>query len=66
MKKILLLTDLSEASRNALTFARSFFSDTVADFHLLCVYPITSGNGIIPCSFSKRPHPFRLVCSMIW
>lgn len=39
MKKILLLTDLSEASRHALRFARSFFSDTVADFHLLCVHP---------------------------
>ncbi|MFD2935167.1 universal stress protein [Spirosoma flavum] len=36
MKKILLLTDFSEASRNALSFARSFFSDTVVDFHLLC------------------------------
>lgn len=40
MKKILLLTDLSEASHNALRFARSFFSDTLADFHLLCVHPV--------------------------
>ncbi len=39
MKKLLLLTDFSEASRHALDYARSFFSDTVADFHLLCVYP---------------------------
>lgn len=39
MKKILMLTDFSEASRNALVFARSFFSDTVVDFHLLGVYP---------------------------
>ena len=41
MKKILLLTDLSEASHHALQFARSFFSDTIADFHLLCVHPPT-------------------------
>lgn len=40
MKKILLLTDFSEASHNALKFAHSFFSDTVADFHLLCVHPV--------------------------
>ena len=39
MKKILILTDFSEASRNALDFARSFFSDTLADFHLLNVSP---------------------------
>jgi nucleotide-binding universal stress UspA family protein len=55
MKKILLLTDLSEASRNALTFARSFFSDTVADFHLLCVYPITSGNRHNPLLVFETP-----------
>ncbi|MCY7360041.1 MAG: universal stress protein [Rudanella sp.] len=36
MKKILLLTDFSEASHNALAFARSFFSDSVVNFHLLC------------------------------
>lgn len=41
MKKILVLTDLSEASQHALSFARSFFSDTVVDFHLLCVHPPT-------------------------
>ncbi len=39
MKKLLLLTDFSEASNHALAFARSSFGDTVADFHLLCVYP---------------------------
>lgn len=39
MKKILLLTDFSEASHHALQFARSFFSDTLADFHLLCAHP---------------------------
>ncbi|MBC8151713.1 MAG: universal stress protein [Bacteroidetes bacterium] len=39
MKKILLLTDFSAASHNALQFARSIFSDTVADFHLLCAHP---------------------------
>lgn len=42
MKKILVLTDFSEASSHALQFARSFFSDTVAEFHLLCVYPVES------------------------
>ncbi|GAB2583778.1 universal stress protein [Spirosoma areae] len=36
MKKILLLTDFSEASHNAITFVRSFFSDSVVDFHLFC------------------------------
>jgi len=40
MKKILLLTDFSEASRQALTYARAFFGDTVADFHLLCAHPV--------------------------
>ncbi|MBC3787599.1 universal stress protein [Spirosoma utsteinense] len=40
MKKILVLTDFSEASGNAFQFARSFFGDTVAEFHLLCVYPV--------------------------
>ncbi|NID13469.1 universal stress protein [Fibrivirga algicola] len=53
MKKILLLTDLSEASRQALTFARSFFSDTIADFHLLCAYPITPGGRRNPLLVSK-------------
>ncbi len=42
MKKLLVLTDFSEASRHALDYARSFFSDTVADFHLLCVSPPAS------------------------
>ena len=55
MKKILLLTDLSEASHNALTFARSFFSDTVADFHLLCVHPIASGRQHNPLFVIKEP-----------
>lgn len=43
-----MLTDFSEASRNALSFAQSFFSDTLADFHLLNVYPAqTDGfNGL--------------------
>jgi hypothetical protein len=45
MKKILLLTDLSDASHHALAFARSFFGDTVADFHLLCMYSEESGPG---------------------
>ncbi|SOD92895.1 universal stress protein [Spirosoma fluviale] len=39
MIKILILTDFSEASRQAFTFARSFFKDTVVDFHLLSVFP---------------------------
>ena len=56
MKKILLLTDLSEASHNALTFARSFFSDTVADFHLLCVHPLAPGNQHNPLlAYKKLP-----------
>ncbi len=55
MKKILLLTDLSEASRNALAFARSFFSDTVADFHLLCVHPIASGSQHNPLLVFEMP-----------
>ena len=44
MKKILLLTDFSEASRNALSFARLFFADTLADFHLLCAHPVELGS----------------------
>lgn len=48
MKKILVLTDFSEASHNALAFARSFFSDSVVNFHLLCANslepPIDSAN----------------------
>jgi nucleotide-binding universal stress UspA family protein len=48
MKKLLLLTDFSEASRHALDYAHSFFSDTVADFHLLCVYPPESTAAYIP------------------
>ncbi len=48
MKKLLLLTDFSEASRHALDYARSFFSDTVADFHLLCVYPPESTAAYSP------------------
>ncbi len=48
MKKLLLLTDFSEASRHALDYARSFFSDTVADFHLLCVYPPESAAAYSP------------------
>ena len=39
MIKILVLTDFSEASRHALTFARSFFKDALVDFHLLSVFP---------------------------
>ncbi|GAB3742107.1 universal stress protein [Spirosoma lituiforme] len=39
MKKILVLTDFSEASQNAFSFVQSFFNETIADFHLLYVYP---------------------------
>jgi nucleotide-binding universal stress UspA family protein len=48
MKKILLLTDFSEASRNALSFTRSFFADTLADFHLVNIYPVQTddSNGL--------------------
>ena len=38
-----MLTDFSEASRHALSFARSFFSDTLADFHLINIYPAQMG-----------------------
>ncbi|MBD2756530.1 universal stress protein [Spirosoma validum] len=55
MKKILLLTDLSEASRHALAYARSFFRDTVADFHLLCVHPIASRSHHNPLFAFKTP-----------
>lgn len=40
MKKVLVLTDFSEASQNALRFVRSLFANTDADFHLLCAYPV--------------------------
>lgn len=50
MKKILLLTDFSTASCNALRFARSLFSDTVADFHLLSAHPAEPNDG-----FDSRP-----------
>lgn len=40
MKKLLLLTDFSDASRHALQYVRSFFSDTATNIHLLCVYPV--------------------------
>ncbi|MEZ0484171.1 universal stress protein [Fibrella aquatica] len=39
MKKLLLLTNFSSASRNALQFARSFFNDCDTDFHLLYPHP---------------------------
>lgn len=48
MKKILVLTDFSASSRNAFQFARSFFSDASADFHLL--YPHLA-DGIEPPDF---------------
>jgi len=55
MTKILLLTDLSEAARNALQFAHSFFSDTIADFHLLCVYPAEPGSQHNPLLVVETP-----------
>ncbi|GAB3643651.1 universal stress protein [Spirosoma arcticum] len=55
MKKILLLTDLSEASHNALQFARSFFSDTLVDFHLLCAHPVESGSQHNPLLVVETP-----------
>ena len=56
MKKILLLTDFSEASKHALDFARSFFGDTVADFHLLCVYPLEPDGFRSPMHGTKTAH----------
>ncbi|GAA4447409.1 hypothetical protein GCM10023189_03790 [Nibrella saemangeumensis] len=38
MKKILLLTDFSEASRKAIHFAQAMFSDVAAEFQLLHTY----------------------------
>lgn len=40
MKKILVLTDFSQAATHAFAYARSFFADSVADFHLLCACPV--------------------------
>ncbi|MBO0930303.1 universal stress protein [Fibrella aquatilis] len=56
MKKILVLTDFSVASRHALQFARSFFSDTAADFHLL--YPhLADPDGIeVPDFVAEMTH----------
>lgn len=56
MKKLLLLTDFSEASRHALDYARSFFSDSVADFHLLCVYPPESTAAYNPMYCHEASH----------
>lgn len=61
MKKILLLTDLSEASHNALQFARSFFSDTLVDFHLLCVHPVESGSQHNPIIVVKATQSAQAV-----
>ncbi len=47
MKKILLLTDLSEASSHALAFTDSLFSNAVCNIHLLCVYPPDALGGPI-------------------
>lgn len=63
MKKILLLTDFSEASKHALDFARAFFGDTVANFHLLCVYPpefIRSYNPIYSHEASRTAYDDQL------
>ncbi|GAB2773087.1 hypothetical protein GCM10027275_15060 [Rhabdobacter roseus] len=40
MKKILLLTDFSEASKRAIRFAQVLFYDTAAEFDLLHAYPL--------------------------
>ena len=56
MKKIL-LTGLSEASRNALRFTRSFSIDTLVDFHLLCVHPAESGSQRNPI-LAVKPRQF--------
>ncbi|MFC5411715.1 universal stress protein [Larkinella bovis] len=40
MKKILLLTDFSEASEKAIHFAQKLFDDTAVEFDLLHAYPI--------------------------
>ncbi|GAB3250881.1 hypothetical protein GCM10027347_08960 [Larkinella harenae] len=40
MKKILLLTDFSEAAKKAIQFAQLLFDQTATEFHLLHAYPI--------------------------
>lgn len=40
MKKVLLLTDFSDAARNAIHFAQTLFRDTPVEFSLLHVYQI--------------------------
>ena len=40
MKRILLLTDFSEASKKAIHFAQALFNDTATEFHLLNVYSV--------------------------
>ncbi|WP_338868998.1 universal stress protein [Spirosoma sp. SC4-14] len=57
MKKVLVLTDFSEASHNALRFTRSLFADTDTDFHLLCVYPIE------PDGFYGQKHVKETACT---
>ncbi|GAA4447402.1 hypothetical protein GCM10023189_03770 [Nibrella saemangeumensis] len=45
MKKILLLTDFSKASKKAILFAQTLFSDAASEFHLLHSYTVdTSGS----------------------
>jgi nucleotide-binding universal stress UspA family protein len=67
MKKILVLTDFSEASRNALAFARSFFSDTLADFHLVNVLPshADSFNGVKHTAESDRSEATRQLQAIV-
>ena len=59
MKKILLLTDFSEASHNALRYVRSFLSDTIADIHLLCAYPVESNDDDEKYVAETAKHAFR-------
>ncbi len=57
MKKILLLTDFSEASQNALNFIHSFFSDTASHVHLLYPYPRGNEDSLIPINVIGRNRP---------
>lgn len=45
MKKILLLTDFSEASRKAIHYAQALFSDVAAEFQLLHTYIVDTADA---------------------
>lgn len=54
MKKILLLTDFSEASQNALNFTHSLFRDITSHFHLLYPYSTGDEGSLTPINATGR------------